>query len=141
MKITAEFNSINEVVDFINTFGTNVGNQITIDGAKVGSKIKEKITSQVKEVGKREMKVEEEVPKVEAEQVGQVDDISEIKEAEGIKEVKVTKEQVREVFSKLIKAGKQKEAKELTSKYGASKVGEIKEEDYATILKDAEELL
>lgn len=121
MKITAEFNSINEVVDFINTFGTKAGNQITIDGAKVGSKIKEKITSPVKEVGKREMKVE--------------------KEAEGVKEVKVTKEQVREVFSKLIKAGKQKEAKELTSKYGASKVGEIKEEDYAAILKDAEELL
>ena len=110
MKITAEFNSINEIVDFINTFGTKIGNQITIDGAKVGSKIKEKITSPVKE-------------------------------AEGIKEVKVTKEQVREVFSKLIKAGKQKEAKELTSKYGASKVGEIKEEDYAAILKDAEELL
>lgn len=40
MKITAEFNSINEIVDFINTFGTKVGNQITIDGAKVGSKLK-----------------------------------------------------------------------------------------------------
>lgn len=141
MKITAEFNSINEIVDFINTFGTKVGNQITIDGAKVGSKIKEKITSPVKEVGKREMKVEEEVPKVEAEQVGQVDDISEIKEAEGVKEVKVTKEQVRKAFSKLSKAGKREEAKELVSKYGASRVPEIKEEDYAAILKEAEELL
>ena len=145
MKITAEFNSTKEVLDFINTFGTKVGTQITIDGAKVGAKvgpkIEEKITAQIKEVGKGEMKIEEEVPRAEVEQVGQAEDVSEIKEAEGVKEVKVTKEQVREVFSKLIKAGKQKEAKELTSKYGASKVGEVKEEDYAAILKDAEGLL
>ncbi|HAK41690.1 MAG TPA: hypothetical protein DCM59_01825 [Clostridium sp.] len=54
---------------------------------------------------------------------------------------KVTKEMVRAVFSKLIKAGKQQEAKDLTAKYGASKIPEIKEEDYVAILKEAEELL
>jgi len=48
---------------------------------------------------------------------------------------------VRAVFSKLIKAGKQQEAKDLTAKYGASKIPEIKEEDYVAILKEAEELL
>lgn len=145
MKITAEFNSTKEVLDFINTFGTKVATQITIDGAKVGakvgSKIEEKITNPSKEVFKEEIKIEEEVPTIEAEQVGQVNEVTSVKEVEGVKEVKVTKEQVREVFSKLIKAGKQKEAKELTSKYGASKVGEVKEEDYVAILKDAEELL
>ena len=42
---------------------------------------------------------------------------------------------------KLIKAGKSKEAKELTAKYGASKIPEIKEEDYVAVYKEAEELL
>ncbi len=56
-------------------------------------------------------------------------------------EPKVTKEMVRAVFSQLIKKGKQKEAKELTSKYGAAKLPDVKEEDYAAILKEAEELL
>lgn len=56
-------------------------------------------------------------------------------------EPKVTKEMVRAVFSQLIKKGKQKEAKELTSKYGAAKLPDVKEEDYSAILKEAEELL
>nr|DAO91545.1 MAG TPA: hypothetical protein [Caudoviricetes sp.] len=134
MKIIAEFNSTKEVQDFINAFGGNPLKNINIDNLVAPTNIG-KISKPVKE------EVKQEVPAVKAEEIGQVNELTEVKEAEGIKEVKVTKEQVREVFSKLIKAGKQKEAKELTSKYGASKVGEIKEEDYASILKDAEGLL
>lgn len=134
MKITAEFNSTREVLDFINAFGTKAA--VQLEGAKVSTIGKGKELDPVKEEKKIVDKVED--SKAESEKIGQANDVTEIKED---KEVKVTKEQVREIFSKLVKAGKQKEAKELTSKYGASKVGEVKEEDYAAILKDAEGLL
>lgn len=133
MKIIAEFNSTREVQDFINAFGGN-GLNINIDNLVAPNTIG-KMSKPVKG------EVKQEVPVIKIEDVKQENEVTEVKETEEVKEIKVTKEQVREVFSKLIKAGKQKEAKELTSKYGASKVGEIKEEDYAAILKDAEELL
>lgn len=138
MKIIAEFNSTNEVLDFINAFGAGaVTTQLTIDGEKVGAALGATKEDKKIEVLNKEVKVEEreETKKVEVEESNNV---TEDKKSEV---VKVTKEQVREVFSKLVKAGKQKEAKELTAKYGASKVGEVKEEDYAAILKEAEELL
>lgn len=129
MKITAEFNSTSEVLDFINAFGAKViTSQMTIDGAKVGAAVE----------AIKEDKKSNPIKKEESQKVQQSNEVTEDKKSEV---VKVTKEQVREVFSKLVKAGKQKEAKELTAKYGASKVGEVKEEDYAAILKDAEELL
>lgn len=132
MKIIAEFNSTNEVLDFIKTFGTKaITSQVTIDGAKVGA---------VKE-DKKSNPIKEEIKTIEKEESRKVEHSNEVTEDKKSEVIKVTKEQVREVFSKLVKAGKQKEAKELTAKYGASKVGEVKEEDYAAILKDAEELL
>lgn len=141
MKITAEFNSTSEVLDFIKAFGTKT--VVQLQDANVGTKKEDKKVEKKSNAVKEEVKTEDkvEVPKVEAEKVGQANGVTEIKEAEGVQEVKVTKEQVREVFTKLIKAGKQREAKELTAKYGASKIGEVKKEDYAAILKDAEELL
>lgn len=133
MKITAEFNSIYEVQDFIEAFGAKaITSQITIDGAKVVGTPKE---NKKMEEHNKNVKVAE---KEEIQKYEQHNEVTEDKKSEV---VKVTKEQVREVFSKLVKAGKQKEAKELTAKYGASKVGEVKEEDYVAILKDAEELL
>ena len=133
MKITAEFNSIYEVQDFIEVFGAKaITSQITIDGAKVVGTPKE---NKKMEEHNKNVKVAE---KEEIQKYEQHNGVTEDKKSEV---VKVTKEQVREVFSKLVKAGKQKEAKELTAKYGASKVGEVKEEDYVAILKDAEELL
>lgn len=56
-------------------------------------------------------------------------------------EPKVTKETIRAAFAKLIKAGKAKEAKDITAKYGANKVPDLKEEDYASVLKEVEALL
>lgn len=132
MKIIAEFNSTNEVLDFIKAFGTKaVESQVTFDGTKVGA-IKE---------DKKSNPIKEEVKTVEKEESQKIEQSNEVAEDKKSESNKVTKEQIREVFSKLVKAGKQKEAKELTAKYGASKVGEVKEEDYAAILKDAEELL
>lgn len=125
MKIIAEFNSTSEVLEFINTFGAKAA--IQLHGENVGVPVKvEKVGQATKD-------------KV-AEQAGQDNEVTSNKE-EKVKGVKVTKEQVRAAFTKLIKAGKQKEAKELTLRYGASKVSEVKEEDYAAILKDVEGLL
>lgn len=136
MKIIAEFNSTNEVLDFINAFGGGaVTTQVTIDGTKVGA-----VVGAMKE-DKKSDQIKEEVKIVQKEETQKIEQSNEVTEDKKSEEVKVTKEQVREVFSKLVKAGKQKEAKGLTAKYGASKVGEVKEEDYAAILKDAEELL
>lgn len=145
MKIIAEFNSIREVLDFINTFGTKViENQVTIDDSGVGKVVN---ISMNQETNKGEEKSN---PTKEGTNIGKVKESSNIEENVQSKditedkkgeEVRVTKEQVRGIFTKLVKAGKQKEAKELTAKYGASKVVEINEDDYAAILKEAEELL
>lgn len=147
MKITAEFNNLVEVKEFIALFG-QASASIKIDGAVIAKSIRETfdkgtvdITQNI-ENSQTEDK-QENVPKVEAEIVNVDNESTEPpKDAEVVNEdPKVTKEIVRATFTKLIKAGKQKEAKELTLKYGASKLGEVKEEDYAAIYKDAEELL
>lgn len=137
MKITTEFNSTEELLSFIGTFGTKAA--IQLEGAKVGSRSEEK-KEQVK-VQPKKGETKDNIPVVETEQLGQADEVTDVKEAEETEDVKVTKEEVRAIFSKIIKAGKAKEAKELTTKYGASKISEVKEEDYAAILKDAEGLL
>lgn len=139
MKIIAEFNSIHEVQDFINTFGAGaVTSQITIDGAKLSEKVGAALGSTKEDKKIEESNKEIKVEKEETQKDEQSNEVTEDKKSE---EIKVAKEQVREVFSKLVKAGKQKEAKELTAKYSASKLSEVKEEDYAAILKEAEELL
>ena len=145
MKITAEFNSNEELLSFINTFGAN-----NIGKTNVDVKTAEKVTmsglkkdSEIKEVNK----VNEKVKVVEKEKKPQVNekinDIQEnkIKETNKKEDHKVTKEEVRAVFAKLIKEGKQKEAKDLTAKYGVSRIPDIKEEDYAAIKEEAEALL
>lgn len=137
MKITAEFNSNEELVSFINAFGAK-----SINCAQEGMKDPfEKVTQapiveKPIEVSEEETKVEKAVKKEEP-----VKEDKSVEEPKEEKVIKITKEQVRAVFSKLLKAGKQQEAKDLTAKYGASKIPEIKEEDYEAVLKEAEELL
>lgn len=148
MKITAEFNSNEELLSFISTFGAKDISKTVME--PIG--VKETVTTikpEIKEAPKAKTpeSKKEDVKKVDAEVVGVNNKIGEIKDAEGIKEdkkkedPKITKEMVRAVFTKLIKAGKQKEAKELTKKYGASRIPEIKETDYEAIYKEAEVLL
>lgn len=89
----------------------------------------------------------EETPKVEAEVTG-VDTNSteplkdaEIKEENASDEVTITKEMVREKFNAVVKSGKQKEAKQLIENLGVKKLSDVKPEDYATLIKEAEALL
>lgn len=155
MKITAEFNSTEELLSFIKVFGEKglvtanegqasvtygkddvspSGIPVCLDGEKFSKKIK-------KQEQKATTNKEDKIEKVEAEVVKVEDDVTNVQDAEVKEEPKITKEMVRGLFAKLIESGKQKEAKELTNKYGASKLPEVQQKDYAAIYKDAEELL
>lgn len=127
MKITAEFNSAEEIQEFLGLFkgDTQAVKCVEFPPFKI-EESKEAVNNL--ESKSKDIKVEKEEPKVDHPK-------------ENAEEKKVTKEEVRAAFTKLIKAGKQKEAKELTSKYGANKLPEVKEEDYPAILKDVEALL
>lgn len=48
--------------------------------------------------------------------------------------------QVRERLATLSRAGKQAQVKALLEKFGASKLSEVKEEDYAALMEEAEAL-
>lgn len=147
MKITAEFNSNEELLSFISTFGAKDISKTVMEPIGV-KEIVTTIKPEIKEAPKAKTpeSKKEDVKKVQAEIVGVENKTGEVKDVEGVKEdrkedLKVTKEMVRAMFTKIIKAGKQKEAKELTKKYGASRIPEIKEEDYEAIYKEAEELI
>ena len=140
MKIIAEFNSTEELINFVNTFGVK---------AIQNSEPKQGIGGQVsmgvapKEVEKTEGPKKEEknveAPKVEAE-VNQ--ESTEVKDSVIVEEEpKITKEMIREKISAAMKTGKQKEVKDIVAKYGASKVPDLKEEDYAAVIKEVEALL
>ena len=128
MKITAEFNSNEELLKFANTFSTKAN--ITETGVKEIKEIDPKpiVKQQEKKAAPKEAEKVEDKPKI-AEQS---------KEPE---KAEITKEMVRAVFTKLIKAGKSKEAKDLTKKYGANRLPDIKKEDFAAVYKEAEELI
>ncbi|EPY2291000.1 hypothetical protein [Clostridium sporogenes] len=150
MKITAEFNSNEELLNFINTFGTTTNIIEKIEPKQVGQAPKEKKEA-IKETPKKEVK--KDIKKEESKSVDppKQDTKKEKnpaaeqtkKEDKPVEEPKteITKEMVRAIFTKLIQAGKQKEAKEITAKYGASKLPELKEEHYAAVIKEVEELL
>lgn len=143
MEITAKFNNGEEMMSFARLL---LGQDNTVAFVPSHGVVADVDPSKEDDTEKQEDKSKEvNIPKVEAEVVGEDVPPTDTKESEPVEDKKekpkVTKEMVRAAFSKLIKAGKQKEAKELTSKYGAAKLPEVKEEDYAAILKDAEELL
>lgn len=100
-------------------------------------------TENKKDQPKEDKKVE--TPKVEAEVTGvdetannePVQDVEDKKEDEGIK---VTKEMLRAICAEVMKAGKQAEVKTVFENHGASKLPEVKEEDYAAVYKEVEAL-
>lgn len=129
MKITAEFNNNEELISFINTFGANALKTFEAkEGVGATKGVKKEETKKV-DLPKEEVKKQE---------VKQVDPP---KEDDKKQDTEITKETIRAAFAKLIKAGKANEAKEITAKFGAKKVPDLKEEDYAAVLKEVEELL
>lgn len=55
-------------------------------------------------------------------------------------EIKYTKEEVRSKAAQVSKAGKKDKLKELFGEFGASKLSEVKEEDYTTFMEKLESL-
>lgn len=134
MKITAEFNSNEELMNFINTFNakTFISSQGTAIPVTPVKDIKPAADTKNTEDPKKDTKNEtpaEDLP------------VKDKKEDPMVEEKMITKEMVRAIFTTLIKAGMQTQAKTLTAKYGASKIPEIKEKDYAAIFNEANALL
>ncbi|MGN2368925.1 hypothetical protein ACTFJW_02560 [Clostridium cagae] len=168
MKINVEFNSVEEMQDFAKLIGAPCNcnenkaeiKAPTVEEGKIedNSKSNKKNTSKKAEKTKTEDKLkknetpsitenkesvqEKESVKVEAEEVG-VDDTSTEppKDADVTEDVaKVTKEMLRDACAKVMQLGKQAEVKQIFKKYGANKLPELKEEDYAAAYKDVEAL-
>lgn len=111
---------------------------------------KKKTTKKADKTEDKKEQLKEEAPKVEAEVTGvdksandePVQDVEpkeeDKKEDEG---PKVTKEMVREICSRAIKAGKPGEVKKIVADHGASKIPELKEEEFAAVYKEVEALL
>lgn len=163
MKMNVEFESREDLLNFVGMFGTEAIAQVSAaatvekQGKSAGQKAEvkavaekvKKAKDETKEVDKpkKEDKAEE-TPKVQAEVVG-VDETPteeppkdvEIKEEKEPEVVNITKEMVRAICSKAIKAGKSAEVKNIIANYGASKLPDLKEECYADAYKDVEALL
>ena len=90
---------------------------------------------------KEETKIDAEVTGVDTSSNEPTKDAEITEENSDGEEVKITKEMVRAICSKAIKVGKSAEVKNIVSKYGASKLPDLKEESYADAYKDVEALL
>lgn len=133
MKIVAEFNSIEEVKEFSKAFKANEiiipPIQINNDTANALVETKKSEDSEIKKEAKTKTK---KVSKKEEEKAVKED----VKE-----EKKIDFTEIREVATTLVQAGKQPELAEITAKYGASKLSELKEEDYEAVLNEFKELM
>lgn len=163
MKINVEFNTVEEMQEFAKLIGApckcsdktvtvalTEEKEVKEDNSKTDKKNVSKKSEKAKSEDKpkedvKEEPVKEDVPKVEAEQVGVDDSTTEppkdVEPTENEPKVtKVTKEQLRELCSNVMKSGKKSEIKAIFEKYGATKFTELKEEDRAAAYKDVEAL-
>ncbi|MBN7575992.1 hypothetical protein C1H57_12610 [Clostridium sp. 2-1] len=148
-------NSIEELKELTALINGNTPSVVNIGQAKLEQlkkDIKPAAENPKKErVGnKKEEKVDSkgETPNVEVEVTGIDTTTEELPKDADIKgentadaEVNITKEMVREKFNQVVKSGKQKEAKALIENLGAKKLSDVKPEDYAALIKEAEALL
>ena len=143
MKITAEFDSNEELINFIGAFGAK---SFIAQGVTNKSEARAEVKKQDKPTNSLPTPEAEKIKETLIDETINADASAKVEtekapEKEPETETKITKEMVREVFTKIIKAGKQKEAKTLTEKYGAARLPDIKESDYAAIYKEAEALI
>lgn len=148
LNSTKDVDDFYKIIDF-NALSAlaNAGDQ-TEEPKKETKPVAEKPKKEKVETKKEEKAdTKEEAPKVEAEVTGVDTNIeeptkdAEIKEENTDGEIQITKEMVREKFNQVVKSGKQKEAKALIENLGAKKLSDVKPEDYATLIKEAEALL
>lgn len=154
MKMNVEFESREELLSFVGMFGgTPTNATISEQSAPVKSekpkeetkaaaeKVKKDKVASVEDKKEEPTKVDAEVTGVDTASKEPTKDAEITEENSGNEEVNITKEMVRAICSKAIKAGKSAEVKNIVSKYGASKLPDLKEENYADAYKDVEALL
>ena len=168
MKINVEFGSVEEMQEFAKLVGGSCSDKtVTVtptvekEVEKDNSKSDKKNTSKKSEKAKSEDKpktvdmreeakkkeaedkAKNEAQKVEVEQVGEPEPTVEEppKDVEPTEKLpKVTKEELRAACTRAVKSGKAAEVKKIFEKYGAEKLPEVKEENFADVLKDVEAL-
>jgi hypothetical protein len=138
MKITAEFNSVEEVLAFASTFGAKAFIPEQGVQAPVITKESKPVEMPIK---KEEPSKVEETPKEEAAATKEESEVKTDPDPKEESKPEITKEMVRAKFNEIIKAGKQKEAKELVAKFGASKLPDVDPKHYEELMKEAEALL
>ena len=133
MKIIAEFNSIEEVKEFSEAFRAN---EIIIPPIQINNDT----TNALVETKKSEDSEIKKETKTKTKKVSKKEEEKAVKE-DVKEEKKIDFTEVREVATTLVQAGKQPELAEITAKYGASKLSELKEEDYEAVLNEFKELM
>lgn len=163
MRISVEFDNVEEMKEFAKSIkgecSCSSEKVINIPAPVVTTaetpkeepkETKKKTTKKADKTEDKKEQLKEEAPKVEAEVTG-VDEgvnnepIQDVETKEEDKKEdegpKVTKEMVREICSRAIKAGKPGEVKKIVADHGASKIPELKEEEFAAVYKEVEALL
>ncbi|OCA99408.1 hypothetical protein [Clostridium beijerinckii] len=161
MKMNVEFESREELLSFVGMFGAakefipSQGQAAPVEDKdknktedkheaekikKNKAETKKEEKSKVQDKKEVEANVEAEETGVDETPTGQIKD-AEVTEENKEAEAKITKEMVRALCQKAIKAGKSAEVKNIVSNYGAAKIPDLKEECYADVYKDVEELL
>ena len=141
-------NSIEELKDICSLIGgtkfiPEPGQSATVNTEKPKDvvKVKKDKVAPVEDKKEEPTKVDAEVTGVDETSIEPTQDAEVNGENSDTTEVNITKEMVRAICSKAIKAGKSAEVKNIVAKYGASKLPDLKEECYADAYKDVEALL
>jgi hypothetical protein len=163
MRISVEFDNVEEMKEFAKSIKgeCSCDNEKVINiSAPVVTPVTEPIKEEQKETKKKTTKKadktedKKEQPKEEKKEEAEVTEVDKSANDEPAQDVeakeedkkedegpKVTKEMVREICSKAIKAGKPGEVKKIVADHGASKIPELKEKEYAAVYKEVEALL
>lgn len=130
MKLIVEFNSYQEIDDFMN--GVTIAPALLDIEASESKKSAKTVVKEEKP--KKAKKVEEVKEEVSEEEEPKAEDIMPAPQEE-VKKYAI--EDVRAVLGKLQKAGKKEEVKALIASFGVDKLSQIKEEDYAALIEKA----
>ncbi|MGX9755980.1 hypothetical protein ACWYRQ_06870 [Clostridioides difficile] len=116
--------------------GLNLGQAMQIEPINITDMKEEKKVETKKAEKTKNVKVKEDVKEEKTEVNEEVTKDSE----DTTDEVKYTKEEVRTKAAQVSKAGKKNKLKELFDEFGASKLSEVKEEDYSAFMDKLENL-
>lgn len=128
MKIIAEFNSVEELLNFTNTFGAKT----------FVPKVEEEVV--VEALKKEVTVVTEQAEKKQSNQVQEDIQKAPVEDHEH-KEENITFDMVKDICSKALKAQKSSDVKAIVAKYGAKKISDLKEENYKAIYEEVGGLL